>query len=104
MRPSVIARTAKSGIDVLVMRLEPVTERCPQHASRGPRRSALHDIVFSVKEICRISGIKRERHETGKRLKWGRGPFPSIAQHVFDAESACSAGMRVNRHRLPGSK
>src|SRR5580698_319732 len=45
---------AKPRIRVLVMSLEPVAKRRPQHARGGARRATLHDEVLTIEEIRRV--------------------------------------------------
>src|ERR1700675_4705124 len=85
--PSIISRSsaayaAKTRIHILIMRLEPVTKRGPQHARSGTRRAALHDEMLAIKEISRVSPVERKGLETWKWTENGGGPFPPVAQHI----------------------
>src|SRR5581483_544518 len=96
--------TAKSRIHVLVMRLEPVTKRGPQHASGGAGRTAFHHKVFAVKKIGRIASVERKWFKAGERREHSGGPFPAVSQKAFYAEGALAQRMRVHRRGVPMGK
>src|SRR5260370_10916631 len=81
-----------------------VAERPPQHASRRARRSPLHNVVLSIEEIRRVSGIKRHRRESGKWFEFRARPFPAVAHDILNAESARPAWIRSHRTRIPMRK
>src|SRR5579864_5198968 len=92
---------AKPCVHVLVMCLEPVAKRGAQHARRSTWRAAFHHKMFAVKKIGGVAGIKRKSLESGKWREHARGPFPTIAHHVLDAESAAAGRKGVYRCRIP---
>src|SRR5215831_18051366 len=86
----------ESCIDILIMWLEPVAERTPQQTRRSTCRATFDDVVLVVKEIRRISLVKRKCSEAGKRSKGSRSPFPPIAEQPVDPEIASVIGVRVD--------
>src|SRR5260370_42326706 len=91
-------------VEIRIMWLEPVAERPPQHASRRARRSPLNNVVLSIEEIRRVSGIKRHRRESGKWFEFRARPFPAVAHDILNAESARPAWIRSHRTRIPMRK
>src|SRR5216684_8718455 len=83
------------------MRLEPISERPPQHARSGARRATLHHVVLAVKEIRGIAWIERHRRKPRKRRELRPRPLPPVSGKILHAESACSRGMRAHRRRIP---
>src|SRR5260370_14235472 len=94
----------ESCVDVSVMRLEPVSERRPQHARGRARRTALHDVVFPVKKIRGIAGIERHRRKAGEGCELRSRPFPPVAQQVLHSECARAFRMRARRGSIPMGK
>src|SRR5215469_15407033 len=92
---------AEACIDILIMSLEPVAERRTQHACSRARRSAFHDEVLAIEEICGVSRIERKRFKTGEGREGGGGPLPTVAQKSFHAERAAALGIGVHRGRIP---
>src|SRR5260370_35500439 len=95
--PYLTAHAAKSGVCKLVMRLEPVAERAPQHARCGARRPAFQDEVLAIEEIGGVSAVEREWFESGDRCKLSRRPLPPLAEHAVTTEAALALGSDVNR-------
>src|SRR5215510_9404742 len=95
------ACAAESGIDVLIMRLEPIAERSAQHAGIGASRSALQHEMFAVEEIGGIAFVERKRLESGEGREWRGGPFPTVGQHPFEAEGAPCCGKRAYGKGIP---
>src|SRR3974390_194764 len=71
----------KAGVNVLIMWLEPAPKRPAQECGCGARRTAFHDEVLSIEEICGIAGIKRKRLETIEWREFAGCPLPAIAEH-----------------------
>ena len=99
-----MAHAAKSGINVLVVRLEPVAKRAAQHAGGGARGTTFEHVVFSVEKAGRVARIEGERLESRKRLKQTRSPFPAIAHQVGNPEGTPSCGTVGRRRRIPALK
>ena len=57
--------------------------------------------MFAIEETSRVSGIKRERLESGKRLEDRRRPLPSVADQLGNAECAVSKRGRGHGNRIP---
>src|SRR6266699_1144971 len=75
------------------MRLEPISERPPQHARRGSRRAALHHVVFAVEEIYGVARIERHGRESRKRRKLRSRPLPPVPHKIVHTEGARPRGM-----------
>src|SRR5262249_8991919 len=86
-------RQAESGIDVWIRRAEPVAECGPREARSGTRGSALQHVVFSIEEIGRVAGIKRERLESRERSERRGGPLPSVAGHLRKTAFVLAGGV-----------
>ena len=99
-----MAHAAKSGINVLVVRLEPVAKRAAQHAGGGARGTTFEYVVFSVEKVGRVARIEGERLESRKRLEQTRSPFPAIAEQVGNTEGTPSFGTVGRRRRIPALK
>src|SRR5258708_35637717 len=91
----------KSCVDVSVMRLEPVSERRPQHTRSRARRTALHDVVFPVKKIRGIAWIERHRPKAREESELRSRPFPPVAQQVLHSECARAFRMRARGGSIP---
>src|SRR5260370_5592508 len=91
-------------VEIRIMWLNRVAKQLPPHASRRARRSPLHDVVLSIEEIRRVSGIKRHRRESGKWLEFRARPFPAVAHRILNAKSARPARIRTHRARIPMRK
>src|SRR5258708_39396616 len=99
--PYLTAHAAKSGVCELVMRLEPVAERAPQHACRGARRPAFQDEVLAIKELGGGSAVEREWFESGEGGEFSGSPLPPVADHAVNGEGALAPGKRVHRGGTP---
>src|SRR5271169_594365 len=86
------------------MCLEPVAERRSEHAGGGKRRATLHDEMLAIKEISRVPAVETKWLETGKRSEGGGRPFPPVAQHAVNAESALASRKSVHGHGVPAVK
>ena len=86
------------------MRLEPIAKCGPQHTRSRARRAAFHDEMLAIKEISGVSTVEGKGLETRKRTEEGGGPFPPVAQHIVNAESALAFGKRIHRHGIPTLK
>src|SRR5579862_1784985 len=100
-RPASAFHAAKCGVHVWIMWLEPVPETPPQHACSGARRTALHDKMFSIEKIRRVSAIKRKWLEARKRRERRTSPFPAISYQVVNAEIARARWIRADGNRIP---
>src|ERR1700687_1156345 len=60
--------------------------------------------MLAIKEISGVSPVERKWLETWKRTEDGGGPFPPVAQHVVNAESALTFGKCIDRRRIPTAK
>ena len=96
-----VAHTTEGRVNERIVRLEPVAERTPQHARRSTRRSALHHIMFSVKEVGRVAGVKGKRLKARERRKNGGGPFPTVSKGVLYTEGATAGGIAPHGYRIP---
>src|SRR5271154_2193676 len=83
------------------MRLKPVPEGAPQHASVRARRTALHNEMLAIEEIRGIARIKGKRLEPIQGAEWRRRPFPAIAKEVQYAKCARACRMRVHWSGIP---
>src|SRR5260370_2721581 len=83
------------------MRLEPVWERPPQHASGGARRAALHYEVLAVEEICGVIRIEGHGREPRKRRELRPGPLPPVPHKIMNPNGARARGMRADRRGIP---
>src|SRR5216684_934698 len=83
------------------MRLEPISERPPQHTSGGARRATLHHIVLAVKKINGILGIERHRRKPRKRRKLRACPLPPVSDKIVYPKSARARGMQAHRRGIP---
>src|SRR5262249_2098355 len=91
-------------VDIRIMRLEPVSERPPQHACGSARRSAFHYVVLPIEKIRGITGIEGHGCKTGMRRENRSCPFPAVADQILDPECARARGMCSARRRLPVRK
>src|SRR5439155_25311732 len=87
-------------VDVRIVRLEPVAEGAPKHASGGARRASLHDVVFSIKKIRGVTGIERHRRKARQRCKYGARPLPAVPNKIMNPE--CTHTVRVSSARRRG--
>src|SRR5208337_860548 len=101
---SLAPNAAKTRIDILVVRLEPVAKGRAQHARGGARRSTFHDEVLAIKKIGGVATVKRKWLESGEWSKNGGGPLPPIAEQIVDAESALGLGKRIYGQGVPAMK
>src|SRR5437016_1435991 len=83
------------------MRLEPVSERSPQHTCSGARRATLHHIMLAVKKVCRIVWIERHRRKPRKWCELRPRPLPTVSNKIVHAESARARGMCSRRRGIP---
>src|SRR5260370_28444565 len=60
--------------------------------------------MLAIKEISRVSPVERKWLETWKRTEDGGGPFPPVAQHIVNAESALAFGKRIHWRGVPTVK
>src|SRR5271167_2897797 len=95
---------SKTGINILVMRLEPVAKAGAQHASRRAGRTTFDDVMLAIKEIGRIAGVEGKRCKTLERGEFCRSPFPTVAELADYAESAAILWKGVNVDRIPPLK
>src|SRR5215472_9413404 len=95
---------AKFRVHIRIMRLEPIPERSSQQTRRRARRTALQDEVLTIKEICRIPGIERERLEPREGSEWCARPLPAVADKIGDAEPAVTFGIRTHWNGIPAFK
>src|SRR5258708_22364922 len=95
------AHAAKSGVCKLLMRMEPVGERAPQHARCGARRPAFQDEVLAIEEIGGVSAVERKWCECGERGKFSGSPLTPIAEHAVNTEGALALGKYVHRGGAP---
>src|SRR4051812_6568579 len=58
---------AKSGVDILIVRLKPVAEAGTQHDRGGHRAAAFEYIMFTVEKRLGVAGIERHGLEAGER-------------------------------------
>src|SRR4029077_7927094 len=93
--------TPEGGVDVRVVGLEPVAERAAQHRSVGARRAAFHHEMFAVEEIGGVPPVEGKRREAGKGTERCRGPLPSIAEQIVNAERAGARGMSIDGRGVP---
>ena len=103
-RISLIVYAAKSRIYILIMRLEPIPERRPQHAFRRPRGPAFHHVMLAIEKIRRISRIKIECLESREWREHRGRPLPAVPQHVRDPERAVARGKVSHRRGVPAMK
>src|SRR6266700_3433797 len=96
-----VIHAAESRVHVLVMCLEPVAKCRTKHARSRARRSTLHDEVFAIEKISRVSAVERKRLKPGKWRENSGRPLPTIAQHVVYSESALAFGEGVHRCGIP---
>src|SRR5205807_843830 len=92
---------AKSRVHILIVGLKPVPEARSQHASSGARRSALHDVVFAIKKVGRVTAIERKCLESGEGTKDRGRPLPTVAEQALHSESALAQRMRIHRSGVP---
>src|SRR4029077_17317911 len=86
------------------MRLEPVAKCGSQHARSRARRATLHDEMLAIKEISGVPTVERKGLEPRKWAEHSGGPFPPVARHIVNAESAVAFGKRIHRHGIPTVK
>src|SRR4029077_5792618 len=91
----------ESCVDVRIMRLEPVSERPPQHARCGARRATLHHVVLAVKKIRGISRIEGHGCESRKRRELRPCPFPPVPHKILHAERTRTCRVTAHRRRIP---
>src|SRR5260370_18554733 len=60
--------------------------------------------MLAIKEISRVPAVERKWLETWKRTEDGGGPFPPVAQHIVNAESALAFGKRIHWRGVPTVK
>src|SRR5208282_2616762 len=60
--------------------------------------------MLAIKEISRVPAVERKWLEARKRTENGGSPFPAVAQHIVNAESALAFWKRIHRHRIPTMK
>src|SRR5574341_1485883 len=96
-----VLHAPKSGIDIRVVGPEPVAKRSAQQSGVCPRGRTLKNIMFAIKEASRVSGIKREGLESGKRLEDCRRPLPSVANQLGNSECAVSKRSSGHGKRIP---
>src|ERR1035438_286829 len=73
------------GVDIRILRAEPIAERRPRETSGGARRGALEHIVRIIEERLRVVPVKGERLEAGERGKRSGSPFPAVAGELGNA-------------------
>src|SRR5712664_2705140 len=83
------------------MRLEPVSERPPQHARSGARRATHHYVVLAVEKIRGIVWIEWHRRKPRKWHERRPRPLPPVSDKILYAESARSRGIRAHRRGIP---
>src|SRR5580658_6183832 len=91
--------TAKLGVHVRVMRLEPIAEGAAQHAGGRMWGAALHHEVTAIKKIRRISRIEGKGNEARKGLEDRGRPFPAVAEEIVDAKGTLAGWMGVDGMR-----
>src|SRR6266567_2005000 len=96
-----VIHAAESRVHVLVVCLEPVAKRRTKHARSSARRSALHDEVFAIEKIGRVTAVERKRLESREWCEDRGRPLPTIAQHVVYAERALALGEGIYRRGIP---
>src|SRR5439155_19920602 len=87
-------------VDVRIVRLEPVAEGAPKHASGGARRACLHDVVFSIKKFRGVARIERHRRKAWQRCKYGARPLPAVPNKIMNPE--CTHTVRLSSALLSG--
>src|SRR5260370_75497 len=80
-------------VDIRIMRLEPISERPPQHARSGARRATLHHIVLAVKEVCGVARIEGHGRKSWKWRKLRPRPLPPVPHEIVYAKSTRPGGM-----------
>src|SRR5467141_491586 len=83
------------------MRLEPISERAPEHARCGARRAALHHVMLAAEKIYRIAWIEWHRRKPRKRRELRPCPLPPVPDKIVHAESARSRWMYAHRRGIP---
>src|ERR1700682_5735103 len=83
------------------MRLEPVSERAPQHARCGAWRATLHHVVLAVEKIYGIAWIEWHGREPRKRRELRPRPLPPVPDKIVHAKSARSRWMHAHRRGIP---
>src|ERR1700687_3023837 len=83
------------------MRLEPISERAPQHARCGARRAALHHVVLAVEKIYGIAWIEWHGRKPRKRRELRPRPLPPVPDKIVHAESARSRWVHAHRRGIP---
>src|SRR4029077_14969468 len=94
----------ESSVDILIVRLEPIAKRRPQHAGRGAHRRAFHYVVPSIEEVRGVDGIKLICMKARERFERARRPFPSVAHESVDTEDAAGVCKRIDGGRIPSSE
>src|ERR1700682_5094475 len=74
--PPRLGRTTEGGVDVGVVRTEPIPETPADQLTRGGGRSSLENVVFAVEEVCGVVCIRRHRLETRESVEHRRRPLP----------------------------
>src|ERR1700704_4654610 len=101
LRLGLVLDATECCVDIRIMRLEPISERPPQHARGGARRAALHHIVLAVKEICRVTRVERHGSESRKRCELRSRPFPSVSHQIMHTKGTRACGMCAHRRGIP---
>src|SRR5258705_1050249 len=91
----------EAGIQILVMRLKPVTERAPQQAGVGARGSSLEHEMPPIKEVRRVTLVGLIGLEPGEWREDCRSPFPAVPQGVIGPEGAASLRKCADRGGVP---
>src|SRR5436190_23411249 len=87
------------GEDVGVVRLEPVPEAAARQAAIGGPRSAQEHEVALVEEIRRIAAVAFHGAEPWEGAEGCRGPLPSVADQLVNAERARTQWIRADGRR-----
>src|ERR1044072_124525 len=80
-----------------IMRLEPIAEGTPQHASGGARRASFQHEMFSIKKVCRVTRIEWHWREARQRREYRSRPFPPVSYQIVNSKCARSLGMGSTR-------
>src|SRR5258708_12613601 len=104
LRFGLVLDATECCVDVRIMRLEPVSERPPQHARGGARRATLHHVVLAVKETRGVTRIEGHRRESRKCRELRPRPFPPITHKIMHAKRAPPAAVPPHHPPTPSSK
>src|SRR5271163_3061911 len=96
-----VLHATECRVDVRIVRLKPVPEGSPQHASGSARRPSLHHVVFAVEEIRGIAGVEGHGHKPRERREFRSRPFPPVAHQIVNSKRARSVRMRACWRRIP---